>query len=98
MDLQEALTIKYHKNIPLSDLDGKTLELDTTTCGIVIGSYLYGPPHFSNTDKKIVDTDIITLKNISSNVLAKVYPTDELLKKAIMSFTPEQVKDITIHF
>lgn len=41
MTLQQALKDKYNKDIPLSDLDGQLIELDTTTCGIVKGNYQY---------------------------------------------------------
>lgn len=98
MTLQQALRDKYHKICSLSDLHGKQLELNTTTCGIVRGVYQYDGLIVIPGSDELVESELITLKNVTSESLLKAYKLPALLKNITLTFTPEQVNDIVIYF
>ena len=97
MTLKQALHDKYKSDIPLSTLHGKQIELDTTTCGIVTGTYQYGGFITVENSDEFIESDLIILKDISSELLLKDYPIASKLKDVVITFKPEQVKDITLN-
>ena len=96
MNITQFLKDKYHRDINLSDLHGAMLELDTLSCGIVRGTYQYAGLHFEASTNQLKESNVIILSNIDSENLLKTYTFPKLLASTVLTFYPEDIKDISI--
>ena len=97
MDLQKFLSNKYRKDIALSELDGRCIELSTKSCGIVKGTCRYPGPIFDEHTQQIIDANIIVLKNVESENLLKTFGlSPKRLSAQLITFYPDDIEDISI--